>query len=128
MPSATAAQGEPRTYGNWRKPTTPGLPGLGLLGTAIALGGLVLTVLVQMIAGVIPATVTLLLVLVVVAPLLYRNRSGRNGWQALTAASRSRGIWPTARISSTALQESAGRSQSRMNGSTRACRSGASAR
>ncbi len=80
-----SGDGEPRTYGNWRKPTTPGLPGLGLLGTAVALGGLVLTVLVQMIGGLIPAAVTLLLVLLLVAPLLYKNRSGRNGWQALTA-------------------------------------------
>jgi hypothetical protein len=84
-PAARTGDGEPRTYGNWRKPTTPGLPGLGMLGTALALGGLVLTVLVQMLAGLLPAAVTLVLVVVVVAPLLYRNRSGRNGWQAMTA-------------------------------------------
>ena len=88
-PTARTGDGEPRTYGNWRKPTTPGLPGLGMLGTALALGGLVLSVLVQMVAGLLPAAVTLLLVAVVVAPLLYRNRSGRNGWQAVTA----RGMW-----------------------------------
>jgi hypothetical protein len=80
-----ASRGELRTYGNWRKPTSPGLPGLGLLGTVVALGGLVLAVLVQMFAGLVPAGTTLLLVAVVVTPLLYRNRSGRNGWQALTA-------------------------------------------
>ncbi len=85
VPPAAPVESEPRTYGNWRKPTTPGLPGLGLLGTAVALGGLVLTVLVQMVAGLVPAAVTLLLVLLLVAPLLYKNRSGRNGWQALTA-------------------------------------------
>lgn len=79
-----AAAEEPRTYGNWRKPLTPGLPGLGLLGTVIALGGIVLVVLVQMVAGLIPALVTALLVSVVVLPLLYKNRSGRNGWQAAT--------------------------------------------
>jgi len=89
MPPATPVDGEPRTYGNWRKPATPGLPGLGLLGTVIALGGLVLAVLVQMIAGLVPAGVTLLLVAVVVVPLLYKNRSGRNGWQAVTA----RAMW-----------------------------------
>ena len=90
MPPATrTGEAEPRTYGNWRKPTTPGLPGLGMLGTALALGGLVLTVLVQMLTGLLPAVVTLLLVMVVVAPLLYRNRSGRNGWQAVTA----RAMW-----------------------------------
>jgi hypothetical protein len=85
MPPAHVGEREPRTYGNWRRPTTPGLPGLGLLGTVVALGGLVLAVLVQMVAGLIPAGVVLLTVVVVVAPMLYRNRSGRNGWQALTA-------------------------------------------
>lgn len=85
MPPARTRESEPRTYGNWRRPTTPGLPGLGLLGTVVALGGLVLAVLVQMVAGLVPAGVTLLAVVVIVAPMLYRNRSGRNGWQALTA-------------------------------------------
>jgi len=76
---------EPRTYGNWRKPTTPGLPGLGLLGTVVALGGVVLVVLVQMLAGLLPALVVLAVVAAGVLPLLYRNRSGRNGWQAAAA-------------------------------------------
>jgi len=76
---------EPRTYGNWRKPSTPGLPGLGLLGTVAALGGVVLVVLVQMLAGLLPALVVLLAVAAGVLPLLYRNRSGRNGWQAAAA-------------------------------------------
>ncbi len=84
-PRTETGGGDPRTYGNWRKPTSPGLPGLGLLGTVLALGGLVLTVLVQMIAGLIPAGMTLLLAAVAVAPMVYKNRSGRNGWQALSA-------------------------------------------
>ena len=75
-------QQNPRTYGNWRKPTTPGLPGLGLLGTVVGLGGIVLVVLAQMVAGLLPAAITLAVVTVGLAPLLYRNRSGRNGWQA----------------------------------------------
>ena len=75
-------QQTPRTYGNWRKPATPGLPGLGLLGTVVGFGGIVLVVLVQMIAGLMPAALSLLAVTVLLVPLLYRNRSGRNGWQA----------------------------------------------
>ncbi len=84
-PVIRPADGEPRTYGNWRRPTTPGLPGLGLLGTVAALGGLVLSVLVQMFAGLLSALTTLTLVAAAVVPLLYKNRSGRNGWQALSA-------------------------------------------
>ncbi len=75
----------PRTYGNWRKPMTPGLPRLGLIGTVLGLAGVCLVILVQMVAGLIPALVTLAIVLVAIGPIAYRNRAGRNGWQILTA-------------------------------------------
>jgi len=82
---STAAAHAPRTYGNWRKPTSPGLPRLGLLGTAIALGSLVLIMLVQVAAGLIAAAVCALLVCAGLAPLVWRNRADRNGWQVLAA-------------------------------------------
>ncbi len=81
----TVAADEPRTYGNWRKPTSPGLPRLGLLGTVLALGGLVLVMFVQLAAGLLAAGGCGLAILVALAPLAYRNRAGRNGWQVLTA-------------------------------------------
>ena len=40
-----------RTYGNWRRPATAGLMGLGSLGTGVMLGGLISMVLVIMAAG-----------------------------------------------------------------------------
>ena len=40
-----------RTYGNWRRPASAGLMGLGSLGTWVMLGGLILMVLVIMAAG-----------------------------------------------------------------------------
>ena len=40
-----------RTYGNWRRPASAGLFGLGSGGTALMMGGLVLVVLVTMTAG-----------------------------------------------------------------------------
>jgi hypothetical protein len=67
---------EVRTYGNWRKPSSPGLPGVGLLGTVLLLSGIVLVVLVQLVAGFIPAGIVLLLVIVAVAPMLIKNREG----------------------------------------------------
>ncbi len=79
------AADEPRTYGNWRKPTSPGLPRLGLLGTVLALGGLVLVMVVQLAAGLLAAAGCGLTVVVLLAPLAYRNRAGRNGWQVGTA-------------------------------------------
>ena len=82
---APAAAPAPRTYGNWRKPTSPGLPRLGMLGTAAALGSLVLIMVVQIIAGLIAAAVCLILVCLGLAPLVWRNRADRNGWQVLAA-------------------------------------------
>lgn len=73
-----------RTYGNWRKPTSPGLGSLGLLGTLILLIGLVAAVIAMMLwfwAGPITAGVVALLL----APLLVRDRHGRTGLQALTS-------------------------------------------
>lgn len=75
----------PRTYGNWRKPSSPGLPRLGLLGTAAALGALVLVMFVQIAAGLFAAGVMALLCLAALAPLAWRNRAGRTGWQVLLA-------------------------------------------
>lgn len=83
--STTAGTAGPRTYGNWRKPTSPGLPRLGLLGTAAALGSLVLVMLVQATAGLLPALGMTVLVTAALAPLVWRNRAGRNGWQVLGA-------------------------------------------
>jgi hypothetical protein len=82
---AAATEPVPRTYGNWRKPSSPGLPRLGLLGTAAALGSLVLVMLVQITLGLLAAAVAALVVLAGLAPLAWRNRAGRNGWQVLLA-------------------------------------------
>jgi hypothetical protein len=75
----------PRTYGNWRKPTSPGLPRLGLLGTACALASLVLVMIVQIAAGLLAAGAAALVVGAGLLPLVWRNRADRNGWQVLAA-------------------------------------------
>ena len=85
MTAATAAPAAPRTYGNWRKPTSPGLPRLGLLGTAAGLSALVLVMFVQIAAGLLAAAVTALLCVLGIAPLAWRNRADRNGWQVIWA-------------------------------------------
>jgi hypothetical protein len=74
----------PRTYGNWRKPTSPVIKSLGLAGTLVLMVGMVVVVIAMMIwlwAGVIVAAVVAL----VVAPLAMHDRHGRNGLQGLTA-------------------------------------------
>lgn len=75
----------PRTYGNWSKPASPGLPRLGLVGSAAALLALVLVMFVQISAGLLAAGVVALTAAGALAPLAWRNRSGRNGWQVAVA-------------------------------------------
>jgi hypothetical protein len=73
-----------RTYGNWRKPTSPGIGTLGLAGTIVMFGGLVLTVIGMMISLIIGAVI-LVLVLIALAPLFFRDRYGRTMLQGLIA-------------------------------------------
>ncbi|MGF1661003.1 MAG: SCO6880 family protein [Kineosporiaceae bacterium] len=84
-----------RTYGNWRRPVSPGLGGLGALGTALLLVGAVVVLLALMSGGLGPATgvgagLVTVLVLIVVRDRYHRSGVDRLltwlGW-ALTTAS-----------------------------------------
>ena len=77
-----------RTYGNWRKPTSPGILGLGMAGTMILLGGMVLIIISLMISIFFALFLTVFFAFAM-APLLYRDRHGRTGLQWLVA----RGSW-----------------------------------
>lgn len=68
----------PRTYGNWRKPTSSGLFGLGSVGTSIMLGGLILSVLVTMAAGLLRGLITFAVLAVVLSTILMRDRHGKS--------------------------------------------------
>ncbi|MEU6034147.1 SCO6880 family protein [Actinomadura sp. NPDC047616] len=73
-----------RTYGNWRKPVSPGIGRLGLLGTGILMLGLVtiaLSAMISLWAAVIAAVV----LAVVMLPLVVQDRHGRTALQAATA-------------------------------------------
>ena len=72
------------TYGNWRKPQSPGVAGLGLLGTGVLLVGM-LAVIVLLAVSVVAAVVGAAVLAMALAPLVYRDRHGRNGVQKLTA-------------------------------------------
>ncbi|POM25752.1 hypothetical protein BTM25_01350 [Actinomadura rubteroloni] len=74
-----------RTYGNWRKPRSPGLGRLGLLGTMLLLGGLIFIVLAMMFFGLIPALVVALILAAMLTPLMIQDRHGRTALQAATA-------------------------------------------
>lgn len=72
-----------RTYGNWRKPTSPGILGLGLVPTVILLGGLI-AVIFTLLLSLAAALVVAVLLGLVLAPLMVHDRHGRTGLQWLT--------------------------------------------
>jgi hypothetical protein len=81
---AAADERAERTYGNWRKPSSPGIGSLGLAGTMLLLGGLVLAVLATLFAP-LAGLAVLLLVGVLLLPLFLRDRFGRTALQRITA-------------------------------------------
>ena len=91
-----------RTYGNWRKPMSAGLGGLGSLGTAILLVGLVAVVIAIMVAGFAAAMLVALLLAAFLGVLVLRDRHGRSGLQRVAA----RAGWMRARASGTHLYRS----------------------
>jgi len=87
---------EMRTYGNWRQPTSPGLMGLGSVGTAMLLGGLVVVVMVVMVGGPLKGFVTAAVLGGVMLAVLTKDKHGKNlisrtGARAAWWQSRSRG-------------------------------------
>lgn len=78
MASSSAHLDGPRTYGNWRKPTTAGLFGLGSLGTALMMGGLIMVVLVTMVGGLLNGLIAFVLLALVLGTILMRDRHGKS--------------------------------------------------
>jgi hypothetical protein len=58
----------PRTYGGWRKPASPGLGSLTLLPTFALFGGLIISIFVMTMSGVVPGMVTAVVFLLLAAP------------------------------------------------------------
>ncbi|MDA2812504.1 hypothetical protein O4J56_17810 [Nocardiopsis sp. RSe5-2] len=75
---AATEQHTPRTYGNWRRPSSAGLMGLGSLGTVLLMVGMLITVLMVMTAGLFAGAVSLALLGAVLAVLLVKDRHGRS--------------------------------------------------
>ncbi len=86
----------PRTYGNWRRPTSPGLMGLGSVGTSLMLGSLVLVVLIVMLVGVLEAAITFGVLSILMLAVVTKNSHGQSVVSRIStrigfAAARSRG-------------------------------------
>ncbi|MEU0360426.1 SCO6880 family protein [Streptomyces cyaneofuscatus] len=78
--SASAAGATHPTYGNWRRPRRAGLGPLGLVGTVVVFGGLVLTLLISLIS-LVAALAALVPLGLMLLPLMVRTQDGRNLYQ-----------------------------------------------
>ncbi|NEK59969.1 hypothetical protein GCU56_19105 [Geodermatophilus sabuli] len=92
----------PRTYGNWRRPASAGLGSLGTLGTGLLLLGLIGVIATLTLAGLLWGLVTAVVLSLLLALLVVRDRHHRSGVQRLS----SRVGWARARRSGTHLYRS----------------------
>jgi hypothetical protein len=81
--TSAGAAGSPRTYGNWRRPSSAGLGSLGTLGTGVLFSGLIVVVVVMAVAGLYWALALAVLFGAVLALLSVRDRHHRTGVQRL---------------------------------------------
>lgn len=72
----------PRTYGNWRRPSSPGLGRLGFGGTIAFLGGMIL-VIIMMAISLKAGLITLVLVSLGLAPLVVKDLWGRTLYEVV---------------------------------------------
>jgi hypothetical protein len=81
MPDTTASAARP-SYGNWRLPSRPGIGPLGLLGTVLLLGGLILALLTALVSWIAALCIGVLIAAAVI-PLAVRTADGRSGFTVM---------------------------------------------
>ena len=91
-----------RTYGNWRRPTSPGLIGLGSVGTAGLVVGLLVVIFTMMVRGLLAAFVVAVVLGLVLLVLLSKDRHGLSVLSRTSA----RMAWWSARSGGTHLYRS----------------------
>lgn len=92
----------PRTYGNWRAPASPGILGLGSVGTTILLAGLILVVMTLMVGGFAPALVLAAVLALAMGAVLSKDRHGRS----VVARTGARAAWWSTRSKGTNVYRS----------------------
>lgn len=78
MAARDRSEKRPDTYGNWRKPQSSGLLGLGTIGTIGLFGALILLVLVVMLVGLFEALVLFGVLSLVFLGMVTKDRHGRS--------------------------------------------------
>lgn len=100
--TTTTPPGAPRTYGNWRRPTSAGIGPLGTVGTVLLLLGMIAVIGAMAFGGLGPAVAVAAGLGLLVALLAVRDRHHRSGIQRLTT----RLGWARARSAGTHLYRS----------------------
>ncbi|MFD1722427.1 SCO6880 family protein [Amnibacterium endophyticum] len=77
LTGATRTDGH-RTYGNWRRPATAGLGGLGMLATAVLFVGIAAAIIASMTAGLGPALIVASVFGVVLLTVAVKDRHGQS--------------------------------------------------
>lgn len=78
MVAVDSTKDSPRTYGNWRRPTSPGLLGLGTLGTVLLFVALFAVLIALMSGGLVPALITAGISAGVLLLLVMKDADGRS--------------------------------------------------
>lgn len=91
-----------RTYGNWRRPSSPGILGLGSVGTGLLLGGLIAVVVTVMIGGLLEGLIASAVLAVALLSVLTKDAHGKN----VLSRAGARGAWWSARSRGTHIYRS----------------------
>lgn len=78
VPVAAVETSGPRTYGNWRRPVTAGVLGLGTLGTFLLFAGLISIIIAVMIFGLLEAAIWFALLAVVMLVVTTKDSHGKS--------------------------------------------------
>ncbi len=73
-----------RTYGNWRRPTSAGIAGLGALGTMVMMGGLIAIVIAMAAGGLVGALVMTVIVGASLFLLMTKDKHGKTTLQRMS--------------------------------------------
>lgn len=76
--SASSDTQRARTYGNWQRPRSPGILGLGSLGTILLFAGMIVIVLTVMIRGLLEGLIVTAVIAIVMLTVTVRDVHGKN--------------------------------------------------
>lgn len=76
--AAVETRRAPRTYGNWRRPSSAGIMGLGSVGTGLLMGALILVVVTVMVSTLLNAVILAGILGIVLLAVVTKDAHGKN--------------------------------------------------